>query len=77
MSGRALRALTGVAAVAAMVAVIVLAATLFRGGLTDSVPVTVMSPRAGLVIDFATNNELARSFKATRLAATRHFLTQG
>jgi acetyl esterase/lipase len=27
--------------------------------------------------DFAANNELARSFKATRLAATRHFLTQG
>ncbi len=51
MSGRALRALMGVATVAAIVAVVVLAATLFRGGLTDSVPVTVMSPRAGLVMN--------------------------
>ncbi len=46
-----MRALTGVAFVIAMVAVIVLAATLFRGGFTDSVPVTVMSPRAGLVMN--------------------------
>jgi phospholipid/cholesterol/gamma-HCH transport system substrate-binding protein len=48
---RALRPLTGVATVVAIVAVVVLAATLFRGGLSESVPVTVMSPRAGLVMN--------------------------
>ena len=41
----------GVATVVALVAVVVLAATLFRGGFTDSVPVTVVSPRAGLVMN--------------------------
>lgn len=51
MTGRALRALTGVATVVAIVAVFALAATLFRGGFTDSVPVTVTSPRAGLVMN--------------------------
>ena len=51
MTGRALRALIGVATVVAIVAVIALAASLFRGGFTDSVPVTVMSPRAGLVMN--------------------------
>lgn len=51
MTGRAVRALTGVATVAALVAVVVLAAALFRGSFADSVPVTVMSPRAGLVMN--------------------------
>ncbi len=51
MTGRALRPLTGIATVVAIVAVVVLAATLFRGGFTESVPVTVMSPRAGLVMN--------------------------
>ncbi|HEV7853814.1 MAG TPA: MCE family protein [Mycobacterium sp.] len=41
----------GVATVVAIIAVFALSATLFRGGLTDSVPVTVMSPRAGLVMN--------------------------
>lgn len=41
----------GVVTVVAIVAVIALAATLFRGGFTESVPVTVMSPRAGLVMN--------------------------
>jgi phospholipid/cholesterol/gamma-HCH transport system substrate-binding protein len=41
----------GIATVVAIVAVIVLAATLFRGGFTESVPVTVMSSRAGLVMN--------------------------
>jgi len=51
VTGRALRPLLGVATVVALVAVVVLAATLFRGGFTDSVPVTVVSPRAGLVMN--------------------------
>jgi virulence factor Mce-like protein len=41
----------GVATVVAIVAVVVLAATMFRGGFTESVPVTVVSPRAGLVMN--------------------------
>ena len=51
MRAAALRALLGVASVAAIVAVVVVAATMFRGGFTDSVPVTVLSPRAGLVMN--------------------------
>jgi virulence factor Mce-like protein len=39
----------GVATVAAIVAIVAFAATLFRGGLAESAPVTVISPRAGLV----------------------------
>ena len=41
----------GVATVAAIVAIVAFAATLFRGGLAESVPVTVISPRAGLVMN--------------------------
>jgi phospholipid/cholesterol/gamma-HCH transport system substrate-binding protein len=37
--------------VAVVVALVVLTATLFRGGFTESVPVTVFSPRAGLVMN--------------------------
>lgn len=51
MTGRAVRALVGVVTVVAIVAVVALAATLFRGGFTDSVAVTVISPRAGLVMN--------------------------
>ena len=43
VKGYVLRPLMGVALVAALVAVVVLAATLFRGGFSDSVPVTVFS----------------------------------
>jgi phospholipid/cholesterol/gamma-HCH transport system substrate-binding protein len=46
-----LRPLVGLLGVAALVGVITLAATLFRGGFTDSVPVTVLSQRAGLVMN--------------------------
>ena len=42
---------TGVATVAAIVALVVFAANLFRGGFSDSVPVTVLSDRAGLVMN--------------------------
>jgi phospholipid/cholesterol/gamma-HCH transport system substrate-binding protein len=51
VTASALRALTGVAFVAAIVAVVALAATMFRGGFSDSVSVTVISPRAGLVMN--------------------------
>jgi virulence factor Mce-like protein len=39
------------ATVVAVVGIIVVAATLFRGGFSDYVPVTVLSPRAGLVMN--------------------------
>jgi phospholipid/cholesterol/gamma-HCH transport system substrate-binding protein len=45
------RRLAGLATVLAIAGIIALAATLFRGGLTPTVPVTVLSPRAGLVMD--------------------------
>ena len=51
VTASALRALMGVAFVAAIVAVVALAATMFRGGFTESEPVTVISPRAGLVMN--------------------------
>ncbi len=41
----------GVATVVAIAAVVAVAATLFRGGLSDSAAVTVISPRAGLVMN--------------------------
>jgi virulence factor Mce-like protein len=41
----------GLATVAVIVGVIALVATLFRGGFTESVPITLMSPRAGLVMN--------------------------
>jgi phospholipid/cholesterol/gamma-HCH transport system substrate-binding protein len=46
-----LRPLMGLVTVAVIVAVFVLAANLFRGGYTDNVPVTVISSRAGLVMN--------------------------
>lgn len=51
MTARALRALVGLATVVAIVAVVAVAAAMFRGSFTDSVPVTVVSPRAGLVMN--------------------------
>ncbi|WP_234816263.1 MCE family protein [Mycolicibacterium agri] len=51
MTTRAVRPLAGVATVVAIGAVIALAASLFRGGFTDSEAVTVISPRAGLVMN--------------------------
>ena len=44
------RPLKGIVSVAAVVAVFALAISLFRGGLTSTEPVTVLSPRAGLVM---------------------------
>lgn len=41
----------GLTVVVALLAILVVVAVLFRGGLSSSVPVTVVSPRAGLVMD--------------------------
>jgi phospholipid/cholesterol/gamma-HCH transport system substrate-binding protein len=46
-----LRPLVGLAAIALIVVVFVVAANLFRGSYADTVPVTVMSQRAGLVMN--------------------------
>jgi phospholipid/cholesterol/gamma-HCH transport system substrate-binding protein len=46
-----LRPLMGLVTVVVIVGAFVLAANLFRGGFTDSVPVTVISERAGLVMN--------------------------
>ncbi len=45
------RPLTGLATVVAILGIVALAITLFRGGFTSTVPVTVVSPRAGLVMN--------------------------
>lgn len=46
-----MRPLTGLASIVAIAAVIAVAVGLFRGSFADTVPVTVLSPRAGLVMD--------------------------
>lgn len=46
-----LRPLIGLATVLVIGAIVALAVTMFRGGFTETVPMTVMSPRAGLVMD--------------------------
>lgn len=45
------RPLTGLATVAVIAAIFALAAGLFRGSFTETLPVTVLSPRAGLVMN--------------------------
>jgi phospholipid/cholesterol/gamma-HCH transport system substrate-binding protein len=45
------RPLAGLATVVAVLGIVSLAATLFRGGFTSTVPVTVLSQRAGLVMN--------------------------
>src|SRR5271166_2671161 len=45
------RPLLGLATIVVILAIIAIAATLFRGGFTSTVPVTVVSPRAGLVMN--------------------------
>jgi phospholipid/cholesterol/gamma-HCH transport system substrate-binding protein len=45
------RALTGLATVAVIAAIVAVAVGLFQGSFTESVPVTVLSPRAGLVMN--------------------------
>jgi len=46
-----IRALTGLATVVVLAAIVAVAVGLFRGSFTESVPVTVLSPRAGLVMN--------------------------
>jgi phospholipid/cholesterol/gamma-HCH transport system substrate-binding protein len=46
-----IRALTGLATVVVLVAIVAVAVGLFQGSFTESVPVTVLSPRAGLVMN--------------------------
>ncbi|MGZ8748227.1 MAG: MCE family protein [Mycobacterium sp.] len=51
MNSTTARALAGLAAIVALVAVIAVAIGLFRGTFTETVPVTVISDRAGLVMN--------------------------
>lgn len=51
MSERVVRPLVGLLTVAAIAGVIALSASFFRGDFVDSVPITVLSPRAGLVMN--------------------------
>jgi phospholipid/cholesterol/gamma-HCH transport system substrate-binding protein len=51
MEHTGIRALTGLVTVAILAAVVAVAVGLFRGSFTKSVPVTVLSPRAGLVMN--------------------------
>lgn len=51
MSSSAARALAGLATVIALGAIVALSLTLFAGGFTDSVPVTVKADRVGLVMN--------------------------
>jgi virulence factor Mce-like protein len=45
------RAVAGLVTVVVIAGIVGLCATLFRGGFTETLPVTVLSPRAGLVMD--------------------------
>ena len=51
MPHNGIRALTGLVTVAVLVAIVAVAVGLFQGSFTESVPVTVLSPRAGLVMN--------------------------
>ena len=51
MQHTGIRALTGLLTVAVIAAVVAVAVGLFQGSFTESVPVTVLSPRAGLVMN--------------------------
>ena len=51
MPHNGIRALTGLVSVAVVVAVVAVAVGLFQGSFTDTLPVTVLSPRAGLVMN--------------------------
>ena len=51
MHHNGIRALTGLATVAVIAAIVAVAVGLFQGSFTESAPVTVISPRAGLVMN--------------------------
>lgn len=51
MSQDALRPAAGLATIVAIAGIVLFAVTMFRGDFTETVPLTVLSPRAGLVMD--------------------------
>ena len=51
MPHNGIRALTGLVTVAVIAAIVAVAVGLFRGSFTETMPVTVLSPRAGLVMN--------------------------
>jgi phospholipid/cholesterol/gamma-HCH transport system substrate-binding protein len=51
MPHNGIRALTGLVTVAVLVAIVAVAVGLFQGSFTKSVPVTILAPRAGLVMN--------------------------
>ena len=51
MPHNGIRALTGLVSVAVVAAIVAVAVGLFQGSFTDTTPVTVLSPRAGLVMN--------------------------
>ena len=51
MPHNGIRALTGLVTVAVIVAIVAVAVGLFQGSFTETMPVTVLSPRAGLVMN--------------------------
>ena len=51
MEHTGIRALTGLATVAVLAAIVAVAVGLFQGSFTETAPVTVLSPRAGLVMN--------------------------
>jgi len=51
MPHNGIRALTGLATVVVIAAIVAVAVGLFRGSFTETMPVTVLSPRAGLVMN--------------------------
>src|ERR1700749_1859183 len=51
MPHNGIRALTGLVSIAVIVAIVAVAVGLFRGSFVETTPVTVLSPRAGLVMN--------------------------
>ena len=51
MTAPMMRPLTGLATVAVLATIVLTCATMFQGGFTDTVPLTVLSQRAGLVMN--------------------------
>ena len=58
--GAATRPLMGLLTVAVVAAIVVVCTGLFQGRFTDTVPLTVLSPRAGLVMNIDAKVKLAR-----------------
>src|ERR1700761_4328422 len=58
MPSNGIRALTGLATVAIIASIVAVAVGLFQGSFTESTPVTVLSPRAGLVMNSGAKVEM-------------------